>query len=356
MNEARAIWLRTTRTRNTYVPEDEIDLRHLWQVIVKYKGTILTVLGVILFTTLIATLLMRPVYRSTALLEIKPDRGSVVKFQNFDEGERQPREYKTTQKNILTSDSVAAAVILKLNLLANPEMSGTQTQRGFLSGVMQILAVFTNREDVSGEDNSPFSGVDPDYIKKEQAVKRFKGRLTISQIRNSDLFEVSFDSFRPATSAKVANSVVDEYMRLNQERRFDSTSDAKAFLELEIEKIQAKLEASEKDLTEFARRHQIIDVEDRGNIMTERLSDLSTELTKVNAERMAAEAMYTQISIYQWYRSATGDLGQFVDTTIKTGLFGIPGPIFQIVENLQTSISQATANQGGDGSSQGSAG
>ena len=125
-------------------------------------------------------------------------------------------------------------------------------------------------------------------------LARFSNRLSVSPIKRSDLFKVSFDSFDPQLSADVANTVVDRYMRLNQNRRFGSTSGAKEFLQKEIAKVQAKLEASEKDLTEFARKNEIIDVEEKDDIMTRRLGDLNTLLTEVNGQRVAAESLYTQ--------------------------------------------------------------
>ncbi|MEA3292342.1 MAG: polysaccharide biosynthesis tyrosine autokinase, partial [Pseudomonadota bacterium] len=276
---------------NTYVPDDEIDLRELWRVITKHKGTIFTVLTLVLATTVIATLLMRPVYRAEALLEIKPDSGRMVKFQSLEQADYQPLEYKTTQQNILQSDSVAEAVIEDLDLAENPEMTGDLAQRGFVSGIKQVVTPL--KKMIRGE-KAPVSEEDAANREQIEMLSRFHERLTVSPIKRSDLFKVSFDSFDPQLASSAANSVVDEYMRLNQERRFDSTSGAKEFLQKEIAKIQSKLEASEKDLTEFARKHQIVDVEEKDDIMTVRLTDLSAQLTAINGERVAAEALYVQ--------------------------------------------------------------
>jgi succinoglycan biosynthesis transport protein ExoP len=271
---------------NPYTPDDEIDLREIWRTLVKYRWTIFTFLGVVLVTTAIATLLMRPVYKATSVVEVRPDSRGIVKFQNVEETNPQPREYIETQANILRSQSVARAVIDKLDLEKNPEIGGAREQRGFLNGIKQLFSVF-------GSD-PPATDRLADRESRMSALTNFLDRLSVSAVRHSNLFQVSFESFDPELSARVANAVVTEYMRLNEDRRFNSTSGAKAFLEKEIKRVQAKLESSEKDLTEFARKYQVVDLEEKSNIVTTRLTELNTSLTQVQSDRIAAEALYEQ--------------------------------------------------------------
>ncbi|MEE8342465.1 MAG: Wzz/FepE/Etk N-terminal domain-containing protein [Gammaproteobacteria bacterium] len=265
---------------NPDTPEDEIDLRDIWNTIVKYRWAILTFVGVVVATTLIATLLMRPVYKATTLIEVIPESRGLVKFQNVEQTKYRPREYFQTQASILRSESVASAVISKLALERNPEIGGLEQQRGFISGFRQLFSVAAEQPPVAEQDT--------ERLRQRAILARFSGRLSVSARRKSDLFEVSFESFDPELSASVANTVVEEYKRLHEERRFDSTSGARRFLEREIKRIQAALERSEKDLTEFARKHQVIDLEDKSNIMTTRLTDLNKSLTKVQSKRIEA--------------------------------------------------------------------
>jgi len=272
---------------NAFVPEDEIDLREIWNVLTKYKGLIATVFVLFLITTIIATLLMRPVYRAEGLIEIKPNVKSLVKFDSLEQGNFQPLEYKTTQQNIISSNSVAAAVIDKLELEKVPEINGTLDNRGFISGIKEIIRSLIGSD---ADAKLPVS----EQNEATRRVRRFADRLNVSAIRTSNLFTVTFDSFDPELSARVVNTTISEFSRLDRQRRLDSNSDAKRFLETEITATQARLEASEKDLTAFARRTNIVDVEEKGNIMVARLTDLNSQLTVVTGERVAAEAMWVQ--------------------------------------------------------------
>lgn len=281
--------------------DDELDLHELWNTVLKYRWTILSFLLIVVMTTVAANYLMRPVYQATTLIEVKPPKG-LVKFQNVEEAQNPQREFMETQANILRSESVADAVIQNLDLENHPEYNGKLAQRGVVAGIRQIIGVLMPKSDAddlaSAESLKGMVPGSPEY----EALKAERGRITqfgrnlkVAAIRNSNLFEVTFNSFFPQTAANAANMVAREYLRLNDERRFNSTSGAKDFLEKEITRIQAKLETSEKELNEFARKRQIVDVEDRGNVMQTRLQELNENLTRVQDERIAAETLVQQV-------------------------------------------------------------
>src|SRR5690606_36216735 len=118
--------------------------------------------------------------------------------------------------------------------------------------------------------------------------------LTTQPLRNPHPSPPSYESFGRGIAADVANAVVDEYQRLSAQRRLNSTAGARQFLEQQIDEVQARLETSEKELTEFARTHRIVDLEDTDNILNERLGELSTQLTEVQNQRIQAETLFRQ--------------------------------------------------------------
>ncbi len=134
-----------------YAADDEIDLRELWNILVKYRWTILVFMAFALTVTAIGTKLMHPVYKATTLLELVPNSGNIVKFQNLEQMEYQPREFAQTQANILRSESVAAAAIASLGIEDHPEMNGELAQRGILNGVSQLRSLFSTPEEIFEE-------------------------------------------------------------------------------------------------------------------------------------------------------------------------------------------------------------
>ncbi len=271
----------------------QFDLRELWLNIRRYKNTVAAILCIVVAVTLIGTLLTRPVYRASTIIEVTPNSPSAVKFQNIESSHVPTKEYLRNQVSVLTSKALAQEVIKDLSLSEDPEISGEISQRGLLVGISKLVSVVLSHIRSSDTEGTELSASDDPGV---PLINRFTGKLSATSIRNSTQFKVSFDSFDPKRSAAIANGVADAYMRINDERRFNSSSSAKRFLNTEIQKVQAKLESSERELTEFARDNDIVDVEDKGNILNTSLQDLSNKLTSVKGERIAAEAQYLEAS------------------------------------------------------------
>ena len=268
-----------------------LDLRGLWRIIKRYRWTIATVVAVALIITLVATLLMRPVYRAEALVKVNPSHGTVVKFQTVEQGETPTREYMATQSSVLKSSSVASMVIDELNLSEQPEFAGEIQQRSFINGIRRLFHSFRSLFRKAPNSESDAAN---DARVKDGTLKRYFARLNVNALPEATLFRIGFESFDPALSAQVANTVVDKFVKLTDEQRFSSTSGAKAYLEAEIAKIQARLETSEKVLTEYARKHKVVDVEDKGNIINSRLEELSSRLTAISADKITTESELEQ--------------------------------------------------------------
>jgi len=264
--------------------DDELDLRLLWKKILRYKTLILSLFLLFFASALAISLLLRPMYTATALLEINANDRNLVKFQNVEESESNTAEFMVTQSNLLKSEAVSDEVITNLGLNSKPEFDGSLRQRGLLSGVKSLLGLMFSK------NNKPESAAENNNTPQEI----YSDRLSISPIRSSSLIKVSFTSFDAKLAADIVNQHSQSYILLNNKRRLDSTSGAKVFLEQEIENVQAKLETSEKQLTDFARKHGVIDVEDRNNIMMTRMSELNKSLAEVQNSRIDAETQFQQ--------------------------------------------------------------
>lgn len=294
---------------NPYVlPESDntdLDLRQIWYIIKRYRWLILSVVAVSVVTTLIITLTMRPVYRAAALVELKPNP-AVISFDSVGRNSRDAEAFRNTQMNIMSSEAVTQRVISAMDLDENPEFTGVVKQRGFVAvidatkrGMASLLGIVKAAlSPLDAADNVEAGGDQTDVTQEvpdERAIlNRYMGRLDIRRIEDSDLVRVSIESFDPRTAANLANAHTHEYIRFIDERRFNSTSSAKKYLQGQIEKAETDLEASEKALTDFARQNNIVDVEDRGNVMQRQFEDLSRALTDKRQERIMAEIAYMQ--------------------------------------------------------------
>lgn len=271
------------------LPDDEIDLRKLWETLLRSRWTILTVAAVVAFSTLGASLLMRPVYRAAALIEIRPEGFDSIRL----DGPAPPleagrREFLETQFRIIESESVVDAVIARLDLAENRDFTRDSDQRGFLNGLRDLFASLSGTRTPAPED---LRATREREWKLRRSVRK---RLSIGPVRNSNLVEVHFESTSPQLAAAATNAVIDEYIRLNDARRFRSSSTTSDFLEDQLALAEERLEHSERQLNEFARKNDIVDVDDRTDLAGGRVTGLSTELTATIQARIDAESLYRQ--------------------------------------------------------------
>lgn len=271
---------------------DEINLLDYWRIIVKRRWTVLTTLGIVLVTTLVATLLMTPVYRASATLQIERDTIKVLDVEGLTPTESPTdRDFYQTQYELLKSRSLAQRVIAELNLADDPTWQA-------MNAPSPWSALF------GGGDEEEEIDAEALALKEDAATSRrinaFLKRLSIEPVRNSRLVRVHFDSPDPVFSQRVVNAVAQAYIAANLERRYDASSYAKTFLEDRLEQMKLRLEDSEKELVAFAQRERIVQSGDANTLSNQALSELSAALTEAKDQRIRAEARWRQAE------SATG--------------------------------------------------
>ena len=91
--------------------EEEIDLLGYWRIFLKRKWTVLATLAIVFFTVLVATLLMTPIYRATATLQIDLEPTKVVEVgATTTAGSLATADYYQTQYELLKSHTLATRV------------------------------------------------------------------------------------------------------------------------------------------------------------------------------------------------------------------------------------------------------
>ncbi|MBK1732445.1 GumC family protein [Thiococcus pfennigii] len=267
--------------------DDTIDLREYWSILVRRRWTVLGVLIAVVVVTILATFLTTPIYRGTLLLQIDREEGKVLEYQTVaPEDARNANDFYQTQYELLQSRSLARRVIDQLGLKGGEEDDG-----GFFSDLTR--AVKGGIAGLVGRGEGAQSADAGAAAANEENA--FLANLTIEPVRNSRLVRVHYESPNPVEAAAVANAVADNYINTNLERRFDASAYAKSFLEERLQQVRANLEDSEQRLIAYARDREIVDLDDRLSVLLQQLRELNTELTKAQAERIAAEAEYNEM-------------------------------------------------------------
>ena len=267
-------------------PDEPLDLRAYGRILRKRLPTILIVFFLVFTVGLIATLKEKPIYRAQVLLEIQKENPDIPTIKDLYELESVSDSYLKTQYSILASESVARQVIDQLHLDTLPEFNRPkwwQFEKRLSLPRKQTFALDPVRP-----------GQDPEVY--QRVLERFQGRLTIDPVSRSRLVNVRFDSNDAQLSARIANTLAENYIDQNLDARWKATQKATDWLSQQLVGVKAKLEKSEEQLQDYAQRNGLVFREtDKGtseNVANERLQQLQEELTKAQAERYEKEAVY----------------------------------------------------------------
>lgn len=271
--------------------EDQVNLLDYWRVLVKRRWTIITFTAVVVAITAIATWKAAPTYRATIKIQIDPEQSNLLPFKETAEvgsNYAQSQEYLQTQFKVLESETLASRVIKTLDLDKN-QIFMEEVKPASKSKTVQWV------KDVLGLSEKDDKDADPDLVESRQLaqmVKYFKKQLSTSPIRNSRLVDVYYDSRDPKLAADIVNKLADEYIQMNFETKYNSTTTASDFLNKQLVDLKAKVEKSEEELVRFSQQHDIYELSDKENVILQKLSDLNTNLTAAQTERIQKESVW----------------------------------------------------------------
>ncbi|MEZ5440741.1 MAG: polysaccharide biosynthesis tyrosine autokinase [Lysobacterales bacterium] len=264
--------------------EKGFDFRGYWNILVKRRWAILIAFAIVMLTGVVATFLVTPIYRATAVIQIDRQAAQVVNIPGVEpvESPWYDREFFETQIQLLTSRSMAEKIASELPL-DNP-VFGVLTEPSWMDQAVNA---------VTGNQPTPFAELPPDQ-QRRMLVNVVRYGLDVAPIRNSRLLQIYFQSPDPRLAASVANAIAYGYIEANLERKVDTSSYAKSFLEDRLEQIKLKLQESEIALAEFAQRESFVNVANRETLLTSELEALTGALTAAKQSRIEADARARQ--------------------------------------------------------------
>lgn len=265
------------------------------RTIYRHRWIALTTFLVLFLGAAIRTFTTTPTYEGQVQLLLDPSNPNVMKFQEVNQGSYLYEQYfQQTQVNILRSRGLARRTIEALKLWDAPELGGGERAG---SVPARIGGLLSGRKKAA----APASG---ETAKQALAIDAFLKSLTVAPIRNSSLVNVRFASPNPELAASAANTLARQYIEQNLEYKFTSTKDASDWLASQLAVERKKLEASEQALQRYREAGDAVALEDRQNIVVQRLADLNAAYTQARTERFEKEALYNQLRSLQHDRAA----------------------------------------------------
>src|SRR5712672_2451523 len=255
----------------------DLDLRALGQALVRKRGWIIipTVLAAVL--SIAAVNLVTPRYKSEARILID-GRENVFLRPNGERAEERnalDAEAVTSQVQLLLSRDLARDIIKKNKLAERPEFD--PVLQG-ISPVKSLLALF-------GIGRDPFS-----LTPEERVLDAYFDRFTAYAVDKSRVIVIEFQSRDPELAVRVANSIAEGYLVLQQDARQEQAKSAGQWLSGEIDNLRKKVAEAESRVEDFRSKSSLFVGTNNTTLSNQQMGELNTQLNNARALKSDAES------------------------------------------------------------------
>ncbi|MDP2408679.1 MAG: exopolysaccharide transport family protein [Pseudolabrys sp.] len=259
----------------------EPDMRGLGLALWQKKNAIIGFTLIAAIGALVIVNSITPRYRSEArlLLEVREsvfmraeaDRNGGDRSTNLDP------DAVASQIQVVLSRDLAREVIKKENLASNPEFGSGG------GGLRSLLGLFG-----MGRNPSTLS-------EEERILEAFYDRLNVYAIEKSRVIVVDFASADPELAARVANSVAETYLSLQQSAKQGQTRAAGDWLAVEIDRMRTRVEEAEAKVEGYRVSANLFSGSNNTSLPTQQLTEINSQISAARGQKADLEARAQQI-------------------------------------------------------------
>jgi succinoglycan biosynthesis transport protein ExoP len=176
--------------------------------------------------------------------------------------------------------------------------------------------------------NTALLEVSPDLIDD------YIDRLEITPVQGTRLVKIAFSTPDSELAARVANVHAKAYLEQGIERRSHATDEARHFLQEKLVELKDRVEKSEAALHHYRQDRGIISLDNRENIVVDRLADLHKRLTEAEADRIGLEAQ-TRLIRQNEYNALPAVIDNRLIQTLKIELTRLEGERADLATKVQ---------------------
>jgi polysaccharide biosynthesis transport protein len=237
------------------------DFAHLYHLLLS-KAWVIVLFVILGLIAAVAYLIWAPkIYESTAVIEVGQETPRVSNIQDFNSdsaGATSSTDVLKTIEQTLISDTLILRVVKANGLDHNPSFAPPK------------------------EDGSS-------YLDTE-LVARLKSKVQVKVRRGTRLIDVTVGNTDPKRAQQLAASMVKEFVNQSFEQELGLSQTASDYLRQESDRLKANLQKAEEAVEKFREHHNAVSLEDKQNIIVQKLKELNQKVTEAKSERLKLEA------------------------------------------------------------------
>ncbi len=258
----------------------EPDVRGLGRVLWQKKTTILALTLISAAAAFDVGNAITPRYRSESRLFLEVRENVFMRAEADKNGTDRTTidpEAVTSQTQVVLSRDLARDVIKNEKLDQIPEFDSSGSISRIVLGLLGI-----------GRDPSAMS-------QEERVLDAYYERLNVYAVDKSRVIVVDFDSANPELAARIANSVAESYLNLQQSAKQDQTRAAGSWLAGEIDKLRVKVADAESKVEQYRVQSNLFVGSNNTSLPNQQLTEVNSQIAAARGQKADLEARARQL-------------------------------------------------------------
>jgi succinoglycan biosynthesis transport protein ExoP len=255
----------------------DLDLHALGHALMRKRYWIIVPTLLALVGSLVAVNMVKPRFKSEARILID-GRESVFLRPNGERNEERTAldpEAVTSQVQLVQSRDLAREIIRKNKLAERPEFDPV------LQGISPLKSLLA----IVGIGRDPFS-----LTPEERVLEAYYDRFTAFAVDKSRVIVIEFQSRDPELAARVANSIAEGYLVLQQDARQQQAKSAGQWLSAEIDSLRKKVAESESRVEDFRSKSSLFVGTNNTTLSNQQMGEINSQLNNARALKSDAES------------------------------------------------------------------
>lgn len=254
----------------------DVDLRQLFASLARNWRRIAIVTLVVTGAAFAFASLATRHYKAEAQLKIESGESVYTRPNGANDNDKPilDEEGIATEVQIVSSTDILKQVASKLNLARLPEFDSALNMSA-LSKFLVIAGLKSDPEEIPPE---------------ERVLKRMRENLNVYSVEKTRIIAIEFSSQDPNLAAAIPTEIAKAYIATQGSAKVALNSAATAFLGPEIADLQKQVKDAEARVATYRAQSDLLMGGNNSVLATQQLSELSSELSRVRANRASAEA------------------------------------------------------------------
>lgn len=230
-----------------------------------------------------------PLYTADTTVLIDRSKSNIVDQLSAMGGVDADEATVLSQVELLRSDTIAGAVVAKLQLVDDPIFNAVNSTpltavKGAVRSVMNVWNWFSPALETAEELER----------RKNAAISKLLSGLEVSRIGRTFVLKISYTSPSPRQAAAIATAVADAYLVDKLESKYDATRRASIWLQERIDELKQKAVESDLAVQKFRAENGLVTADGR-LISDQQLTELNSALIVAQADVAKAQARHDRI-------------------------------------------------------------